>query len=160
MKKLIPLICIFLLLNISLFAKTNELFLLPKDSSLLEERITKLIKKSDTNIKIAMYNFSYKKIAKALKKAVKRGVEITVLLDSSKVSKNDKIYKYLNKNGINTIVSKKKLHTKLILFDKKYVLLGSINLTKDSFKENYESVLLTKDKEVIQKVDDFISSFK
>jgi phosphatidylserine/phosphatidylglycerophosphate/cardiolipin synthase-like enzyme len=153
------LIFIFLLFTFSLFAKTNELYILPDDSKALEFKIEKLIKKSQDSIHIAMYNFSYKKIAKELKKASKRGVLVLVLLDSSKVKKDDDIYKYLNKNGIKTKLSKKKLHTKLMVFDKKYALLGSINLTKKSFSENYESVLLTDDKKVINKIYKFISKF-
>lgn len=159
MRKFLSLVLITLLVNISLFAKTNELYLLPTDAKALEKKLEKLIKKSDTSIKVAMYNFSYKKIAKSLKKASNRGVEVLVLLDSSKVKKDDKIYKYLKKYDIKVKLSKEKLHTKLISIDGKSAMIGSINLTKKSFSENYESVLLTQDKEVIQKIDKFILDF-
>jgi len=106
-----------------------------------------------------MYNFSYKKFAKELASASKKGVKVKILFDKSKVKKDDKIFKYLRSNNVETIVTKKKLHTKIAIFDNKVALIGSMNWTKESFKNNYEIVMFTKDKRVVSKLDNFIMKY-
>lgn len=142
------------------FAKINinEIYILPQDSKIIKDKIEELIIGSKSEIQIAMYNFSYKKYAKALVKTSKKGVDITILLDSEKIKKDDEIYKYLKNNGIKTIISNRKMHIKAAVFDKEIAILGSINWTKDSFDENNEVVLLTKDKKVIFRLRDFIKN--
>jgi len=152
-----------LILSSFIFAKDNlsltlqnETYLLPKESKQVKEKIINLISNSKSDIKIAMYNFSYKKIAKLLAAASKKGINVKILFDKSKVKKDDKIFKYLRANNIETIVTKKKLHTKIAVFDSKIALIGSMNWTKESFKNNYEVVLFTKDNRVVSKLDNFI----
>lgn len=137
----------------------NDVYLLPKESKQVKGKILDLIKKSQNSIYIAMYNFSYKKIARELIAASKKGVDVKVLFDKSKVKKDDTLYKYMRKNGVETIVTKDKLHTKMAIFDSKIVLIGSMNWTKESFKENYEVVLFTKDQKVVKKLENFIKNY-
>jgi len=151
------------LLSSFLFAKENltlnlqnEVYLLPKESKIVKEKIIKLISNSKSDIKIAMYNFSYKKFAKQLASASKKGIKVKVLFDRSKIKKDDKIFKYLRANNVETIVTKKKLHTKIAVFDSKIALVGSMNWTKESFKNNYEVIVFTKDNRVVSKLDNFI----
>ena len=162
----ITLIIIFLSFNI--YAKenktfsltnTNEIYFLPKEADLAKDNILRLIKKSKKSILIAMYNFSYKKFAKELVTSAKDGVKITIILDKSKVDKKDKIYKYLKSNGINVKIANKKMHLKIALFDENIAILGSTNWTKESFKDNYEVVLFTRDKKVINKIQDSLNKF-
>jgi len=162
----ITLIIIFLSFNI--YAKenktisltnTNEIYFLPKEADLVKDNILDLIKKSKNNISIAMYNFSYKKFAKELVSSAKDGVRVTIILDKSKVDKKDKIYKYLKNNGINVKIANQKMHMKIAVFDKSIAVLGSTNWTKESFKDNYEVVLFTRDKKVINKIQDALNKF-
>ncbi len=134
----------------------NQIYFFPKSADKVKDRIVDLIKESKKSIYISMYNFSYKKFAKKLVKRAKDGIEIVVIFDESKVEKDDEIYKFLKKNGIKVIVANKKLHTKIALFDDKIIMLGSTNWTKDSFKENYEVVLFSKDKKIINDTKKFI----
>ena len=134
----------------------NELFILPKKSKESLDYIEKLIKESKDEIKIAVYNFSYKKIVKNLVKAKKSGTDITVYFDSSKIKEDDEVYKLLKKNDIKVIIVKDKLHTKLAIFDKKIAYFGSANWTKKSFKENYEILYFTKEKETISTLNNFL----
>lgn len=140
------------------FINTNEIYFLPNEKNLVKDKIEALIGNSKEEIIIAMYNFSYKKFAKALVKSSKKGINITVLLDSEKIKKDDKIYKYFKNNGIKTIISNKKMHLKTAVFDRKEAIIGSLNWTKESFNENNEVILFTKDKKVILKLINFINS--
>ena len=136
------------------FAK-SELLLLPSEAKSAKERIVQLINSSEESIYIAMYNFSYKKFAKALVKAKKRGVNIVVLFDKKKIKEKDSLYEYLNKKGIKTIVSSDKMHLKVALFDEKTFFLGSTNFTKKSLTENHEIVYFDDDKKSIKKLLSF-----
>ncbi|MAD42615.1 MAG: nuclease [Arcobacter sp.] len=155
-------------LSFNLFAKdnrlvsltsVNEVYFLPKETKETKDYILSLIKNSKKSISIAMYNFSYKKFAKQLVDSSKNGVNIKIILDKSKVKKDDKLYKYFKKNGIIVKIADKKLHTKVAVFDEKIAVLGSINWTKESFKDNYELVLFTKDKMTIDKMLNFLNKF-
>ena len=88
-----------------------------------------------------------------------RYATILKILDEKKVEEDDEIYKYLKKNDIEIIISKKKLHTKIAIFDNKIALIGSLNWTKESFEENYESLLMSNNKEIIADIDNFFINF-
>ncbi|MCK5110244.1 MAG: DUF1669 domain-containing protein [Arcobacteraceae bacterium] len=131
----------------SVYAK-DEIYFLPKDSQIVKERILKIINNADKKIDIAMYNFSYKKFHKALKKASKKSVDVTIIYGKSKL----KFYKKLK-----LIQTKRKQHIKLAIIDNKFAIFGSANWTKESFEDNYEIINITDDK---QKVKEFIKIFK
>ena len=159
---------LFIILSFNLYGKdnrinnlinVNEVYFLPKEADKTKDNILSLIKNSKKSISIAMYNFSYKKFAKQLVDSSNNGVDIKIILDKSKVKKDDELYKYLKKNGINVKIADKKLHTKVAIFDEKIAVLGSINWTKKSFKDNYEVVLFTRDKKIIDKMLNFINEF-
>lgn len=160
--KILKLSFLFSFLTFSLFAKDlNEIYFLPKQSQEVKEKIISLINESKSSISISMYNFSYKKFVKHLVKAKKKkNIKITVILDKSKVQKDDEVYKILKKNHINVYIPSKKLHTKLALFDEKILLLGSSNWTKKSFEDNYEVVLVSKNKKIIKKTKKFLDSLQ
>ena len=137
----------------------NHVYFFPKQADEAKDKIVELIANSKDTIKISMYNFSYKKFAKELVETSKKGVKIQVILDEKKVEEDDEIYKYVKKNDIEIIISKKKLHTKIAIFDNKIALIGSLNWTKESFEENYESLLMSNNKEIIADIDNFFINF-
>jgi phosphatidylserine/phosphatidylglycerophosphate/cardiolipin synthase-like enzyme len=138
----------------------NQTYFLPQQSNEAKDKILSLIENSKTSIKISMYNFSYKKIAKELVLASKKGVKIQLILDKKKIEEDNEIYKYLKNNGINIIIpSKNKLHTKIAVFDDNTALIGSMNWTKESFEENYEMLLITSDNKIIKEINIFLNSF-
>jgi phosphatidylserine/phosphatidylglycerophosphate/cardiolipin synthase-like enzyme len=156
---------VILLFASSLFANEvllnqSQVYFLPKQADEAKDKIVDLINNSKDSIKISMYNFSYKKFAKELANASKKGVKIQVVLDEKKVKEDNDIYKYLKDNNIEVIIADKKLHTKIALFDNKIALIGSLNWTKESFEENYEMLLLSNDKKIIFEMENFLSSFK
>jgi phosphatidylserine/phosphatidylglycerophosphate/cardiolipin synthase-like enzyme len=146
--KYIKILFLFTILNFSLFAK-DEVYFLPNQSKDVKNQIEYLIKNANRLIDIAMYNFSYKKFAKLLKKAKKRGVEVNIIYEKSDIKLK----------SLDAIQHKdpKKLHTKLAIFDNKTVVFGSTNWTKKSFNENLEFVYITDNSKIVQK---FITFFK
>lgn len=151
-------IIISILLFVNIFA-SNNLFFLPKESSALKARLIKEIRISRESIKISMYNFSYKKIAKELIKAKKkRNLDIRVFLDYKKVQLDNTIYKMLKKAGIKTTLITRKLHSKIFLFDEDILMFGSMNMTKESFNDNYEIVMFSDDSKDIKKAQAFFKN--
>lgn len=154
MKKI--LFIIFFVVNLY----SNESYFLPEDANHLKEKISYEILTSKESIFVAMYNFSYKSIAKDLIKASKNGIKITVLLDKTKVKEDDKVYKMLSEANIKLIlVEDKKMHLKMLIFDKKLAMIGSLNFTKQSFEENIDMVYFTRDLKLLDKLKDFVAKF-
>ncbi len=148
----------FFVLSTVLYAKQDEIYFLPQQSKVLEQKIMDLLESSKKSIVISMYNFSYKKFAKSLVKAKKQGLKIKVYLDKEKVKKDDEIYKYLKKYNIKIYLSKEKLHTKLAIFDDKILMMGSTNWTKKSFLQNNEVVLFLRNKTFIEQTKSFLDT--
>jgi phosphatidylserine/phosphatidylglycerophosphate/cardiolipin synthase-like enzyme len=156
---------LYIFLCTSLFANEailtisqNQTLFLPQQSEEAKDKIIELIRSSKVNIKISMYNFSYKKFAKELVIASKNGINVQLILDNKKIEEDNDIYKYFKKNGIKIILPKKKVHTKIAIFDNKVALIGSLNWTKESFEDNYEILLISYDKKVIEQIDNFINN--
>ena len=145
---------------INLYA--NETYFLPEDANHLKEKIRYEILTSKESIFVAMYNFSYKSIAKDLIKASKNGIKITVLLDKTKVEEDDdEVYNMLSEANIKVIlVEDKKMHLKMLVFDNKLAMIGSLNFTKQSFEENIDMVYFTKYWKLLGKLKDFVAKFE
>ena len=158
-------------LNLSLYAKEDQkLYLLPKESDLALKSLLKNIDLSKEEIKLSIYTFTNKKIAKRLKNAAKRGVKIEIIFDDSQSRKRDtkSMLYYLSKyKNIKTYrlkpVSKHKrryspiMHIKMALIDKKISIFGSANWTNMAFSKNYETLFITKDYQIAKK---FLKFFK
>ena len=136
-----------LLLSVYTFG-FDKVYFMPNDSSEAKEHIVKILKNANSTIDIAMYNFTYKKFNKAIKKAIKNGVKVTIIYNKTKLKFDKKI---------NLIKTKRKQHIKLAIIDDKFIIYGSANWKKASFGENYEIVNITDDKKRVKK---FINIYK
>lgn len=147
-------ITLFLVLNLF----SNEVYILPKQGEDIKDKISESIINSKSEILVAMYNFSYKKFAKDLVDASKKGVKVTVYLDSKKVKEDSEISDFLTKNNIKVVLVKDKMHLKVALIDSKTAIFGSTNWTKESFEENYELIYISEDKNIVDTLKSFIKS--
>lgn len=139
---------LFLIIFTNIVYALDKIYFLPKDSKKAEKHIIRLLSDANAQIDIAMYNFTYKKFEKALKKASNKKVDITLIYTKTKLNFNGKI---------KLIKSKQKQHIKLAIIDNKYVIFGSANWKKESFGQNYEIINIIDDKKKVQK---FIKIFK
>ena len=126
----------------------DKIYFLPNDADIAKKDIVNLLENADNTIDIAMYNFTYKKFNKAIKKAVKNGVDVTLIYNKTKLKFDKKI---------ELIKTKRKQHIKLAIIDGKYAIYGSANWKKESFGENYEIINITDD---ISRVKEFIKIYK
>lgn len=150
---------IFLVFNLKAEIK-NELFVLPKQNTELENKLLNLIDSCNKEIIVAMYNFSYKKIGEKLINASKKGLNVLLILDKNKYKENKDFIKELENNDIKVILSEEKMHMKVAIFDNNTLLMGSSNWTKESFKENHEILLFTNDTKIILEISNYLKNYK
>lgn len=109
-----------------------------------------LIDGAEEEIDIVQFEYSYgkavDKIQKALVRAVKRGVRVRVWLDDEPKASHKSI-PYLERNGIEAELdnSDSRVHTKMILVDRKKVLFGSTNFSPQSILYNHETDMRVDD---------------
>ena len=155
---------------ISLFLFAKEVYFLPKDGYKAQKEICYLLTHAHKSIKIVMYSFTNKKIAKALKTASKHNIKIDIIADKEEanykrsVIKNLATIKNINifllhgkayKNG-----GYGKVHAKISIIDGKYLITGSANYTYSAFFKNYEYIIIHQNKNLIQKFEHFFNELK
>jgi len=143
---------------------------MPHDGKRAETKLFKLFSHAKKEIKIVMYTFTNKKLARALKIAAKHGVKITIIADKKEAKykysvipglaliKNFKIYllsgkKYKDGN-------KAKMHVKLAIVDDSHLVTGSANYSYSAFYKNYEYILIHNDRYLIKQFDSFFNHLK
>lgn len=124
-----------------------------KDDRELNDVYADLIDSAEREIKITTpYFLPTKKVGKALERAVKRGVDITIITKTEITGDNpqfDHLTSAANQISANKYWEKLKvydytvpnslLHSKLILVDQKLTVIGSVNLNRRSFYHDVEN---------------------
>jgi phosphatidylserine/phosphatidylglycerophosphate/cardiolipin synthase-like enzyme len=143
---------------------------MPKDGYKAEKRIFYLLTHAKKNIKMTIYTFTNKKIAKALKIAAKKGVKIYIIADTKEAK-----YKYsviphlaLIRNISVYLLSgksfksgkKAKMHVKSTIIDDKILITGSANYSYSAFYKNYEYIIINKDKSLLKAFCNFFKDIK
>jgi cardiolipin synthase len=129
---------------------------------LTERRYRELIRDAKDKIMIETpYFVPSVLIIKEFERAIKRGVKVQVLLPETA---DVQVLNYLRNRYLGWMYKKgieiryyqpKNLHSKLLIIDDRFFLLGSSNLDYRSFLYQYEINLLGKDKKIIKKLTEF-----
>jgi phosphatidylserine/phosphatidylglycerophosphate/cardiolipin synthase-like enzyme len=117
------------------------------------------------SFKTGKYKDSYPdRIVTHLAKAVKRGVKVLVVLETTS-NKSDELNiqnkqtgKILEEKGVNVFFDspRKTTHTKLIVIDQRLIFLGSHNFTQSALKYNNEISVLLDRPDLAQNARDYI----
>lgn len=108
-------------------------------------------------------------IEHALITAAQRGVSVSVLLERAEEEEDAQLNQAhrllasrLQKKGIAVVFDtlKQRTHTKLIVIDRRYVFLGSHNLTHSALKYNNEASVLIDSPRLAQTVLDYIATIR
>ena len=147
-----------------------EIYFMPKDGKAAENRLFYLFSHAKKEIKIAIYSFTNKKLARALKIAAKHGVKITIIADKKEAKysrsviprlaaiKNFHIYLLSGKRYRDK--KKAKMHVKLSIVDNKYVITGSANYSYSAFYKNYEYIMINNKRYLVKEFDSFFKYLK
>ena len=125
-----------------------------------EGRILKLIYSAKHSIRVQAYSFTSHKIANALVKMEKRGVDVAVILDKSQFqcqqySQQDFLFKH--HVPIYEDYRKNIAHNKVIIVDGETVETGSYNYTISAQRYNAENVLILRNKKLS---DQYINNWR
>lgn len=112
------------------------------------EVIEHLIANAAVSIEAALYRLNNPRLVAALDDAVRRGVNVRVVLDRSKYEESRSTRQLLAGNRIPFRLSYgrrgpgSKMHHKFAILDNRTAMTGSYNWTLESEEENYESLLI------------------
>ena len=122
-----------------------SIYFSPK-SNTYENGLKKLIQNAEQYIYIPVFYLTHKDLAQQLINAKNRGVEIKIILDATAARNRYSMHTELRKNGIKVKVENfgGKMHIKSIIVDDKYIVSGSMNLTKAGNSKNDENTIVVQ----------------
>ena len=125
----------------------NDPFSKNQDTA-MQDLILTTVEDAEKRIYIAVYNFTDTTCRDALIDAVKRGVEVRLVIYSENA--DNRIIEDLKKNGIKIVKSQSEglMHAKFIVVDYETTISGSANLTSGSFFYDNNFMILIHDSKV------------
>ncbi len=152
----------FLLIFACSFLRANVLYIMPFEQEAALKELIDSIKKAKSSIDIAIYSFTNRDIARALRDASSRGVKINIIYDMGQKNIDNSTIGYLAKyenihtcllEGLQAKRGKYKgiMHQKVIIVDDSKIGLGSANWSKNAFENSYETLFFTNEKSIVDK---------
>jgi cardiolipin hydrolase len=117
------------------------------------ELIIDLIVSANSTLDICVFTISDDLISNALLKAFQKGIEIRIITDNDKTSDLGSDVEKLYYQGIEvkTDITEYHMHHKFMIMDKKTVLTGSYNWTRNAAIYNQENIISLTDSEIAQR---------
>lgn len=121
----------------------------PQDNS-THNAIIPLINNAKKYIYIPAFLITDADITEALIMAKNKGIDIKIIIDAVNAKSKASKHKILRENGIlvKTENYAGKLHSKSMIIDDKYTLIGSMNFSKAGNYKNDENLIILKDKNI------------
>lgn len=121
---------------------TIEVYFSPQDTA--SSRIVQLVNSAKNYIYVPTFLITHSSISNALISAHKRGVDVKVILDANNVYTRNTKHDFLRKNGIPLKVENYagKMHSKTMIIDDEYLILGSMNFSYSGENKNDENLLV------------------
>jgi len=126
-----------------------SIFFSPK-SNTYENAIKELVRKSKNYIYIPIFYLTRKDLLAELIKAHNRGVDIKIILDATAARNRYSIHRSLRKKGLLVKVENfgGKMHAKSMIIDDRFIVSGSMNLTKAGNSKNDENTLVIENQKL------------
>ena len=121
-----------------------EIYFSPQDKS--ATRIIQLINNAKSYIYIPTFLITHKGITDSLIKAQKRNVDIKIIIDANSVNTRNTKHKIIRENNIALKAENYagKLHSKTIIIDDEYIVIGSMNFSNSGENKNDENMVVIK----------------
>lgn len=103
-----------------------------------------LINEAKSYIYLPIFVITHKKVSQALADAASRGVDVRIILDATNAGNKYSTHELLRKANVpvKTENFAGKMHSKALIIDDKYLITGSMNLSKRGNNINDENVLV------------------
>lgn len=130
-------------------ASDLSVYFSPKDN-IVQNYLLPLVENAKTYIYIPVFVITHKNLNDSLIRAVNRGIDVRLIVDSTSAGNKYSSVKYLRDNGVKVKVENLagKMHMKSIMIDDEYSIIGSMNFTKSGEKYNDENVVIIKNQEL------------
>lgn len=125
-----------------------QIYFSPKDKGITA--IIPLIDNAQKYIYIPAFLITHKGLADSLINASKRGIAVKIILDATNTHTSSSKMKSLREAGIQVKTENLagKLHSKSIIIDDKYTIIGSMNFSRSGEGVNDENLLIIKNPEI------------
>jgi phosphatidylserine/phosphatidylglycerophosphate/cardiolipin synthase-like enzyme len=112
------------------------------------DAIIREIDGASLSVLVQAYSFTSAPIAQAILEAHKRGVDVTVVMDSSQRTAKYSSATFFRNQGVPVYIDDRHAiaHNKIILIDGKTIITGSFNFSQAAENRNAENLLVIDDK--------------
>ncbi len=135
--------------KISLSDKNIEIYFSPQDKS-ITNAVLPLIRNAKEYIYIPTFVLTEKRVTEELIKAKQRGVEVRIIIDALNASIKHSKHKELRNGGVSVKTENYagKMHSKSMIVDDEYTIIGSMNFSYSGENRNDENLVVIKDSEI------------
>lgn len=128
----------------------------PKDKA-ISNAVLPLINKAERYIYIPIFILTDRRITEALINAKKRGVDVRVIIDALNASVRHSKHNELRAGGISVKTENYagKMHSKSLVVDDMYTVIGSMNFSFTGENKNDENLVLIKDSTIAKEYKNF-----
>jgi phosphatidylserine/phosphatidylglycerophosphate/cardiolipin synthase-like enzyme len=132
-------------------------------SASVAEVVLRLLRATSRSIDAALYRLNNPALEAALEEAVKRGVQVRLLVDGNKYKESRETQELLAAGivpfrlGYGREGRGSKMHDKFVILDQRSVLTGSYNWTLESENENQENLVIIEE---VQPVEAYAKEFE
>ncbi len=128
--------------------KDIQVYFSPQDKGLLNG-VLPLIKNAKQYIYIPAFVITEKRVTQELINAKKRGIDVKIILDSLNASTQHSKHKELRNAGILLKAENYagKMHSKSMIIDDKYLIIGSMNFSNSGENRNDENMIIINNPE-------------
>lgn len=125
-----------------------QIYFTPKDKALTE--LIPLIDNAKSYIYIPAFLITHKGLSDSLISASNRGVAVKIILDATNTHTSSSKMKVMRQNGIQVKTENfaGKLHSKSIIIDDLYAVIGSMNFSRSGEGVNDENLVVIKNKDI------------
>lgn len=136
---------------------TIEVYFSPQDKS--SQRIIQLIQHSKYYIYIPTFLITHPQIARELINARQRGVDVRVIMDANNVHTRNTKHQLLRNNNIPVKIENYagKLHSKTMIIDDEYIIMGSMNFSNSGENKNDENMLVINNPKLAKGYKEFFN---
>ena len=124
-------------------ANNMQIYFSPQDKS-ISNAVLPIIENAKSYIYIPIFVITENRVVEALIKAKQRGVDVRLISDALNASSKYSKIKVLRANGISVKIENYagKMHSKTMIVDDKYSIIGSMNFSKSGENKNDENTIV------------------
>jgi len=142
--------------NLKLGESDISIYFSPKDKS-ISNALLPLIRGAKQYIYIPSFLLTDKKITSELISAKQRGVDVRIIIDALNASVQHSKHKELRNGGVQVKTENYagKMHSKSMIIDDKYTVIGSMNFSYSGENKNDENLIVIKNEELAKSYKNF-----